>query len=343
MSRGWAPFGSTSPTSWRMTDTSSRIAVTGAAGYVGTRLIKRLEGERRVERILAIDVRPLPASYSPRVVYLRHDVADPLGDAFSEHRIDTVVHLAYVLRPSRREAAIWNVNVGGTANLLKASAADGVRNIVYLSSTTVYGAHADNLPMLTEGSMPRPVKGFQYSEGKAQAESLIQEYAQSTPDVRATTLRCCPVMGPNADNFISGAFLKPFLVSVRGYDPPMQLIHEDDLTDVLAHCVLGDVSGLYNLAGEGTVHWSEMVNMLGRKLVSLPAPLLYWVTEAAWKLGIQSESPSSGLDFIRYQWTASTDKIKRELGVKFRYSSRDAWETFAQRHRKPSPAHRGPD
>jgi UDP-glucose 4-epimerase len=326
-----------------MSDTPTRVAVTGAAGYVGTRLIHRLEGERRVEHILAIDVRPPSVPYGPGVVYLQHDVATSFDHPFLEHRIDTVVHLAYALRPSRRKAAIRRVNVGGTDNLLRASAADGVRKIVYLSSTSVYGAHPDNPPMLTEASPPRPVQGFQYSEDKAQAESLVRQYAQRTPELRATILRCCPVVGPSADNFISRAFLKPFLVAVRGYDPPMQLIHEDDLADVLALCVLDEVSGVYNLAGEGVVHWSEMARMLGRKLVALPAPFLYWVMEAAWRLGLQSDSPSSGLDFIRYRWTASTDKIQRELGVTFRYSSRDAWEAFARQHREPSPAYRGRD
>ena len=129
------------------------------------------------------------------------------------------------------------------------------------------------------------------------------------------------------------AFLKPFLVKVRGADPPMQLIHEDDLIGCLERCILGDANGVYNLAGDGTVRWSEMAAMLGRRLVSLPAPLLYGATEAAWRLRLQRDSPASGLNFIRYPWTASTDKIKAELGVELRYSSREAWAEFAGRHR----------
>ena len=236
-----------------------------------------------------------------------------------------------MLQPGRDRAASRRVNVGGTVNLLRECEAAGVRKIVYLSSTSVYGAHADNPPLLTEDSPPRPNKGFQYSEDKLEAESLIQDYAGSRPDVTATILRGCPVMGPDADNFIARAFLKPFLVAVRGADPPLQFVHQDDLMDVLVRCVLSDFPRLYNVAGEGTILWSEAARLLRRWLVSLPAPLLYAATDLAWLLRLQSDSPSSGLNFIRYPWVASSDKIKRELGVRFRHTSREAWESFAAR------------
>jgi hypothetical protein len=69
-------------------------------------------------------------------------------------------------------------------------------------------------------------------------------------------------------------------------------------------------------------------------MLVLPAWPLYAATEAAWRLKLQRDSPASGLDFIRYPWTASTNKIKDELGVEFQYSSREAWESFAQVHGK---------
>ncbi len=320
-----------------MGDSPRRIAVTGAAGYIGTRLLQRLESERQVERILAIDVRPHQNPLGPKVTVLQHDVSTPFDHSLSEHQIDAVVHLAYVLRPSRDRTVARRVNVLGMSNLITACANGGVRKIIYLSSTSVYGAHADNPPMLTEDDPPRPVKGFQYSENKVRAEQLIQLFAKRRPDVSGTILRVCPVMGPNADNFISRAFLKPFLPAVKGFDPAMQFIHEDDLIDVLTLCTLRDAPGLFNLAGAGAIRWSEMAELLGRRLVTIPPSLLYAATDATWALRLQSDSPSCGLNFIRYPWTASTEKIQRELGVKPRYSSREAWEAFAgqrRRHRR---------
>ena len=313
-----------------------RVAVTGASGYVGARLVERLERAATVEGILAMDIRPPAGGLGPKAAFLHFDVSVPFPDALAAHRIDTVVHLAYVLRQGRDREANRRVNVGGTSNLLEACAEAGVRKIVYLSSTSVYGAHPDNPPLLTESSPVRPVKGFQYSEDKVRSEAMIEEFVSGRPDTIATILRCCPVVGPNADNFISRAFLKPFLVKVWGADPPMQFVHEDDLTRFLGLFVIQDGPGLYNVAGEGTVRWSEMAAILGRRLVSLPAPLLYAATGIAWKLRLQSDSPSAGLDFIRYSWTASSEKLKAELGVESRYTSRQAWEAFAARQGVPT-------
>jgi UDP-glucose 4-epimerase len=89
-------------------------------------------------------------------------------------------------------------------------------------------------------------------------------------------------------------------------------------------------AGTYNLAGDGTVCWSEMAALLGRRLLTMPAPVLYPLAALGWHLRLQSESPARGIDFIRYRWTADTQKAKRELGVKFRYTSRQALEAFAR-------------
>ncbi len=311
-----------------MGDGPQRIAITGASGYVGARLIELLRRDPAIERILALDLRRMPSS--PKVVFLLRDIREPLGDLFAQQSIQGVVHLAFVLQPGHDREAIRRVNVGGTANVLSACIEGGVQHIMCFSSTTVYGAHPDNPVLLTEESPVRPNKGFQYAEDKAQVEELLGEFAKEHPEVGLTVLRGCVVMGPKADNFISRAFSKPFLVAVDGYDPPMQFIHEDDLVDVMAHCLSERVTGIYNVAGEGTVPWSEMARLSGRRLLTLPPSLAYWITGTAWKLRLQGDSPACGLDFIRYPWVTSTDKIQRELGVRFRYSSREALEAFLQ-------------
>ena len=62
----------------------------------------------------------------------------------------------------------------------------------------------------------------------------------------------------------------------------------------------------------------------------MPPSVLYALTSVGWHLRLQSESPACGINFIRYRWTADTQKAKRELGVKFRYTSRQALEAFAR-------------
>ena len=265
-----------------MSSTGRRIAVTGASGYIGAGLVRALCSADGVEMVLATDIVPPRSSLPANAVFAHHDVSLPFKGLFADHGIDTAVHLAYVMKPDRDREAARRVNVGGTANLLEACSGSDVSRLVYLSSTSVYGAHADNPPLLTESSRTRPSPGFQYSVDKVLAESLIQEFAESTATTNALILRCCPVVGPRADNFVARAFLKPVLVAVRGADPPMQLIHEDDLISSLVPCTLDAAAGIFNVAGEGTIRWSEMAAALGRRLITLPAALLYPATQAAW-------------------------------------------------------------
>lgn len=308
-----------------------RVAVTGAAGYIGSQLIKRLECDESVELILATDIRNLIGRFSSKVKFLKHDITEPITSLISEYGIQAIAHLAYVIKPNRSDRKARRINVGGTANVLDACASSDVAHLVYLSSTTVYGAHPDNPDELSEDDPVRPVKGFQYGEMKAESERLLRDFAANHPDTSVTILRSCPILGPNADNFISLAFSKPFLLGIKGYDPPMQFLHEDDVENILEYCLLNRVSGIYNVGGIGTISWQEMVDLSGRRLIQMPAPLLYGLTSLTWKLRLQNESPPPGLDFIRYNWKASTDKIRRELGVEIKHSSRDAWEAFVTR------------
>ena len=316
-----------------MSEKSRRIAVTGASGYVGTVLIGHLVESEDVDGILAIDVREPRHDLGSKVSFVRQDVSEPFPRLFAEHEIDTVVHLAYLLRQGRNREANRRVNVGGTRNTIEACSLGGVGRIVYLSSTSVYGAHPDNPEALTEEMPARPVKGFQYSEDKLASERLLDEYASATPGVEVCILRCCPIVGANADNFIAKTFDKPFLVAVSGASPPMQLIHEDDLVHCLTLATMGDAEGLYNLAGAGSISWDELAAARGRRVVSLPAWLLYPLIQLTWSLRLQSDSPAIGLDMIRYPWFASTEKLEREMGFMPQYSSSDAWRAYVERHR----------
>ena len=313
-----------------MAEPPRRIAVTGASGYIGSMLIHRLEESEAVGTILALDVREPGAPFGNGVSFVRQDVSQPFPELFAEHEVDTVVHLAYVLRQGRDREANRRVNVEGTRHTLEACRRAGVRRVVYLSSTSVYGAHADNPEALSEDMPARPVAGFQYSEDKLRSEKLITGFAEDSAGVTACILRCCPVMGANADNFIARAFDKPFLVAVSGANPPMQLIHEEDLARCLTLVVLGDAEGLYNLSGSGVINWADMASARSRRVLSMPAWLLYPATQMTWALRVQSDSPALGLDMVRHRWIADTGKIEREMGFRPRFSAREAWEAHVR-------------
>ena len=115
-----------------------RIAITGAAGYLGQLLLRRLRHDADVERVLALDLRPVPSD-DPRVVALRHDVTEPMDDLFREHAVDTAVHMAYIINPTHDRLRERRVNIGGTENFYAAAAAAAVDKTMIASSAPAYG------------------------------------------------------------------------------------------------------------------------------------------------------------------------------------------------------------
>ena len=309
------------------------VAVTGAAGYIGQRLLAHLSAEPTVQHIVATDLRPL-AETPPKVTFIQQDITQPLTDLFRDHGVEAVTHLAFVLRQGRRRQEAHRTNVEGTACLLQACHAVGVRRIVTLSSSTVYGPHPDNPALLTEEAPCRPPYAFQYAWDKAASERLIQEYAHEHRDTEVSILRACVVLGPQARNFITSALFKPVLIGVRGYDPPLQLIHEEDMVDLLWRFVAEPHPGVYNVAAPGTVRWSELARMARRPLLWLPAAIAYPLTNLTWWLHLQNDSPAAGLGFIRYPWAVSTERLERETKHQFSHTAEEALESFlsAQRH-----------
>ena len=204
-------------------------------------------------RVVAIDTRPLPVPFH-NVRLEKRDVTHPLDDTFRDYGVNTVVHLASILRPGHNHREVERVrqaNVKSVQSVLKACHAAKVGNFIYLSSHTIYGAHKDNPIPVTEEAPLRTPTAFQYAHDKALCEAEVQAFAGNNPDVSVTVLRSCVVMGPGSDNYVTRAFLKPVLLGVMGHDPPLQFVHEDDLAKLLHLLIMRPCGGTFNVAGEG--------------------------------------------------------------------------------------------
>jgi UDP-glucose 4-epimerase len=310
------------------------IAITGASGYIGTRLISHFTGIDGVRQITGIDIKP-PVVKSKKLKFYRRDVREPFGDIFVENEIDTAIHLAFVLKPTRDRAATSKIDVGGMVNFIAACRQAGVRHVLYLSSHTIYGAHPDNAIPLTEDSPLRPLPGFQYSWDKAQAERVLRDFGQSQPDIVVTILRCCPIIGPNAAGSVPVLmFQPPVMLGISGFDPLLQFLHEDDLVRLFETFMVRKKAGIFNAAGDGDLRYSQAAKLAGKKLLSLPDGLIKTLMRSTWALRLQSQSPASGLEFIKYPPVINTGRLVKETGFKFQYSSGEALSSFLATLRK---------
>ena len=146
-----------------------------------------------------------------------------------------------------------------------------------------------------------------------------------------------PVVGPRSENFATQALRRLVRVRIRGADPPMQFVHENDLLSALELCLLKPVPGVFNVTGEGTVAYSELVRVTGARCVTLPAPVLAFLAQASWALRLQSDAPAAGLAMARWPWVASHEKLTHETGFRpgtprGRHCRHRRWQRTAGRH-----------
>ena len=313
---------------------ASVVAVTGASGFIGFRFLQELEAMNSLDRLVAIDLKPLPRPLH-NVSAHRLDISQPLAPVFQKDPIDTVVHLAFNLQEGQTSAeaeAIQRDNLLGLDNLLRECVRARIKAFVYLSSHTVYGAHVDNPIPITEERAPRPLLRFQYGRTKFLSETRLLNFAEENPNIAVTILRCCMVMGPEGSSRVTQGFDQPVLLKIAGADPSLQFIHSVDLARILAILSINPRRGVFNLAGKGVLRYSEVAKIMGKPLIPLPSTLAFPVVETTWNFGLQKESSSDGLNFIRHPVIMATGKLRQATGYKFRYTAREAVTSFAANH-----------
>src|SRR5439155_135049 len=157
-------------------------SISGGAGFLGLHLARRLLADGHDVRTL--DVVPLDDEELERSVEeLRGDIRDSERVRALVDGADVVVHAAAALPIQASRGAIRSVNVGGTENVLRAARDAGVRRVVFISSTAVYGVPEkhpieEDDPLVGVGS---------YGESKIDAEALCRVAAVETTIVRPKT------------------------------------------------------------------------------------------------------------------------------------------------------------
>jgi nucleoside-diphosphate-sugar epimerase len=200
-----------------MSTSPSTVLVTGAAGFLGGRLIDRLldtrSGGSAVARVIAADVQR-GASSDARVDWRSGNLADPaFADSVVEPDVDVVFHLAAVLSGGSEENFDlgMQVNVDGTRHLLAACRKRPVRQrFVFSSTLAVYGGALPEIVPETFALMP----SSSYGAEKAIAELLVLEHGRrgfiDAVVCRVPTVAVRPG-APNSalSSFVSGIIREP--------------------------------------------------------------------------------------------------------------------------------------
>ena len=305
-----------------------RYLITGGSGYIGSRLVQRLIEREDTERILICDVRP-PRVFRPKVEYRPLDVRDAAAvrAMVGGERPDALVHLAFLLNPIHDEDLMYDVDVGGTHNVLEAANEAEVGQVLVTSSATAYGAFPDNPVPITEEHPVRGVPDFAYARDKAECDRLCQLWALRHPERTMTIVRPCIVFGPNVDNYLLRLWTKAAFFPDFGLpDPPgVQFVHEDDVVEAVTVLLEGRHGGAFNIAADGLMSAEEFSERLGKPRRKVRLSLYWKLADVLWKLRL-SETPAGNLHFAVHPWVVSNEKLKRETGWRPRYTTSETFD-----------------
>lgn len=314
-----------------------RIVVTGASGNVGTAVVRALSADERVGAIAGI-ARREPEWVVPKVRWVTADLGEDDPDALDAVMAgaDAVIHLAWLFQPARDPLVTWRTNVLGSIRVFEAVARNSVPALVYASSVGAYSPG----PKDREVDESWPAHGWPeaaYTREKAYLERALDAFEARHPDVRVVRMRPAFLFQRGSASEQRRLFAGPLLPNklVRpGFIPVVpdlpglrvQVLHTDDAAEAYRLAVMGEARGAFNIAADPVVDAGLLAELLGARVVRVPAWPVRAAVVAAWKLHLAPAAPEL-FDAVLRLPLMDTTRAHTELGWTPRH---DAAEVMAE-------------
>jgi nucleoside-diphosphate-sugar epimerase len=291
------------------------VAVTGAAGGIGSALTVRLAASPNVKRVIAIDgQRGDIAGVTWRVA----DVRDP-ALAGRLAGVDVVVHADLDLAPDSDARTRRAFNVRGAQTVLTAAAAGRVGRVVLLTSAMVYGARPDNAVPLPEDAPLAAEADSSVAGDLLEIEHLARRSPRANPGVAVTVVRPAALVGESVDTLVTRHFEAPRLLTVKGCAPRWQFCHLDDLTSAVEFSVSGGIDGQFAVGCDDWLEQDAVEQISGLKSIEMPARLTFGTAQRLHRLGV-TPAPAVDLRYVVYPWVADCAAL-RAAGWRPRYGN----------------------
>jgi nucleoside-diphosphate-sugar epimerase len=310
-----------------------RVVVVGASGNVGTSVLAALAGEAAVDTVVGI-ARRIPGETSfAKTEWVEADVvSDDLVPLF--RGADAVVHLAWLIQPSRDSAMLRAVNVDGSERVFRAAGEAGVGALVYASSIGAYSAGPKDRRVdeswPTDGIAP----SF-YSLHKAETERMLDRFELEFPSLRVVRLRKALIFKRDAAEEIRRYFIGPFVPAslLRPGRIPVvpdierlvfQAVHSLDVGEAYRLALVrDDARGAYNVAAEPVLGPDELARLFRARKLRVPARVVRAGAALAWRARL-TPTPEGWVDMGLGVPIMDVSRIRNELGWEPQHTSGEA-------------------
>src|SRR6516162_7623579 len=295
------------------------VVVTGISGNLGRTLAKLLHTR---ERIIGIDRRPFPGKPKDVEMHqldLRKKKAE---DVFRRNDVRAVIHMGIMHDPRMNEEEHHSFNVVGTTRLLEYCAKYGVKKVVVLSSANVYGPSPDNSNFLTEDAPLMAASRFSGVRDLIEVDMLAHGFFWRHPNIQTVILRPVHIVGPNIKNAPSNYLRLRYPWVLAGFDPMLQLIHQEDAARAMVEALRPGLKGVYNVVGPGEVPLSAIWRELSRAPIPVPHPLARPLLGTLFRYRLANFPPPE-LDHIQFLCAVDGSRWMKDVDWKPRYSMRE--------------------
>jgi 1-acyl-sn-glycerol-3-phosphate acyltransferase/nucleoside-diphosphate-sugar epimerase len=237
-----------------------------------------------------------------------------------DQAIDTVV-----FSPSLRRRRI---DLNDAEAAFRQCATAGVEKFVLLSSAMVYGASPHNQGLIPETRSLLGDDRNRLATDWRQLEALAISYfgPESRTPAQLTILRLAALLAPDSEDYFSELFRGRIALTLPGHDPTMQLLSPHDLATAVRSVLEKSRGGAYNVAPTQTITLRAALRLARVRRVPISRLLQRAMRPALTRIGVSHGIEQ--LDYVRYSWTISDQKIRSELSTQSERSSAEALAEF---------------
>ena len=307
--------------------TPRRVLVTGVSNPLGAEVARRLAPN--VEVLFGCDVAD-PVSALEEMDFVHADTRlSVIGKLIRQLDIDTVVHLAVLVDSPYDDRAVHETDVIGTMNVLVGCAgpSSSVRRLVVKSSQAIYGAGPREPSFFAEDMINFDARASGVRRDLLEMEQLVVEFALRNERCEMTVLRLGHRVteGTTLARYLS----LPVVPTFAGFDPRLQLLHEDDAVEAIVRSALGRHPGVYNVAGAGVILVSQAIAIMGGTPAPVMPPYGRWFSRLGLRMFAGVGLPAHLADLVAYGSVMDCARAIKEFGWRPAYSTRQAMDSLA--------------